>query len=81
MRVLIATDMEGAAGIDRMEQCHPMYPEAFAMGCRHLMADINACIRGLRRGGATEIKEWTREWLEGPSPFEAHPAASRPSPP
>jgi len=56
MRVVIATDMEGAAGIDRVEQCFRGYPEAFETGRRQLIADINACIRGLRRGGATEIK-------------------------
>ncbi len=56
MRVVIATDMEGAAGIDRFEQTFPYYPEAFTAGCRELITDINACIRGLRHGGATEIK-------------------------
>ncbi|MBI4278033.1 MAG: M55 family metallopeptidase [Armatimonadetes bacterium] len=56
MRVLIATDMEGAAGIDRAQQCFPGYPEIFRAGCRHLIEDINACIHGLRRGGATEVK-------------------------
>jgi D-amino peptidase len=56
MRVVIATDMEGAAGIDRFEQTFPQFPEAFAHGSRELIADINACLRGLRAGGATEIK-------------------------
>jgi len=56
MKVVIATDMEGAAGIDRVEQCFPSYPEAFQAGRRQLAEDINACIRGLRRGGAKEIK-------------------------
>jgi D-amino peptidase len=56
MRVAIATDMEGAAGIDHVHQVLRDYPEAFEVGRHHLIADINACIRGLRRGGATEIK-------------------------
>ncbi len=56
MKVVIATDMEGAAGIDRVEQCFRGYPEAFETGRQQLIADINACIRGLRRGGAKDIK-------------------------
>src|SRR3990172_10655251 len=56
MRVVIATDMEGAAGIDRVEQCFPGYPDAFESGRQQLTMDINACIRGLRRGGAKDIK-------------------------
>lgn len=56
MRVILATDMEGAAGIDKFEQTFPQYGQAFRHGCRELIADINACLRGLRAGGATEIK-------------------------
>lgn len=56
MRVVIATDMEGAAGIDHVHQVLRDYPEAFEKGRWNLIADINACIRGLRRGGATELK-------------------------
>jgi hypothetical protein len=56
MRIVIATDMEGAAGIDHVHQVLRDYPEAFEVGRHHLIADINACIRGLRQGGATEIK-------------------------
>lgn len=56
MKIVIATDMEGAAGIDRVEQCFPAYPDAFESGRQQLIVDINACIRGLRRGGAKDIK-------------------------
>jgi D-amino peptidase len=56
MRVVVATDMEGAAGIDRVEQCFPHHPEAFEAGRQSLIEDVNAVIRGLRRAGAAEVK-------------------------
>jgi D-amino peptidase len=56
MRVVIATDMEGAAGIDRVEQCFPYHTAAFAAGRQSLIEDVNAVIRGLRRAGASELK-------------------------
>jgi D-amino peptidase len=56
VRVVIATDMEGAAGIDHVHQVLRDYPDAFEIGRQHLITDINACIRGLKQSGATEIK-------------------------
>jgi D-amino peptidase len=56
MRVVVATDMEGVAGIDRVEQCFPHHPAAFEAGRKSLIEDVNAVIRGLRRAGASELK-------------------------
>lgn len=54
MRVLIMSDMEGVSGIVVWEQVSggdPMYEE-----CRRLYTEeINACVRGAKSAGATEI--------------------------
>ncbi len=54
MKVLIWFDMEGVSGISDPRMCDfrsPTLPE----GRKLSTADVNAVIRGLRRGGATEI--------------------------
>lgn len=54
MKVLIWFDMEGVSGISDPRMCDfrsPLLPE----GRKLSTADVNAVIRGLRRGGATEI--------------------------
>jgi len=54
MKVLIWFDMEGASGIDNPKVCDfgsPLLQEGRELGT----ADVNAVVRGLRRGGATEI--------------------------
>lgn len=55
-KIYIITDLEGASGVYKHEQCWdtkgtPLYEQA----CEYLMGDINAVVRGLRDGGATEI--------------------------
>lgn len=55
MNVLIATDMEGIAGIDDCGDCLPSHPAAYARG-RALMTDeVLAVIQALRNGGAEQI--------------------------
>lgn len=54
MRVQLWCDMEGVAGIIHWDQVNggaPLYQE----GRRLYMNEINACIRGCKRAGATEI--------------------------
>lgn len=54
MKALIWFDMEGVSGIDRPQMCElrsPLLEEGRKLGT----ADVNAVIRGLKRGGATEI--------------------------
>lgn len=54
MKVLIWFDMEGVSGIDDPQVCDfgsPLFQEGRKLGT----ADVNAVVRGLRRGGATEI--------------------------
>jgi D-amino peptidase len=54
MKVLIWFDMEGVSGIDNPQMCElrsPLLQEGRKLGT----ADVNAVIRGLKRGGATEI--------------------------
>ena len=54
MRVIIVSDFEGISGVFCYEQAYGVHPEYWES--RHLMADdVNAAIRGLRRGGATEL--------------------------
>lgn len=54
MKVLIMADMEGVSGIINWDQVNggaPLYEE-----CRRLYTEeVNAAVRGARRGGATEI--------------------------
>jgi len=55
VNVLIATDMEGIAGIDDYGDCLPSHPAAYARG-RQLMTDeVLTVIGALRDGGAERI--------------------------
>jgi len=54
MKVYIMADMEGIGGIsgaDFVLSDRPLY----RVGCQYLTADINACVRGCLKVGATEI--------------------------
>ncbi|HEX6699940.1 MAG TPA: M55 family metallopeptidase [Gaiellaceae bacterium] len=54
MRVFVVSDMEGVSGIVRWQQTlggDPMYEE----GRRLYTEEINACVRGAKAAGATEI--------------------------
>lgn len=55
MKVLVFSDMEGASGINTYEQVIKEFGEPFIEGRKLLTGDINAAIRGLRDGGATEF--------------------------
>lgn len=58
MKVLISSDLEGISGIDDYRQIFPdiaEYSELYEKARNHITEDVNAAIRGLRMGGATEI--------------------------
>jgi len=58
MKVLISSDLEGISGIDDYRQIFAdvaEYNELYEKARNHITDDVNAAIRGLRRGGATEI--------------------------
>lgn len=55
MKVLISSDLEGISGIDDYRQVFTIYGELYEKARNHITEDVNAAIRGLRAGGATEI--------------------------
>lgn len=55
MNVLIATDMEGIAGIDDCGDCLPSHPAAYARGRRLMTDEVLVAIEALRAGGAERI--------------------------
>ncbi len=54
MKILIWFDMEGVSGIDKEEMCQRGDP-GHEKGKELATKDVNAVIRGLKRGGATKI--------------------------
>jgi D-aminopeptidase len=55
VNVLIATDMEGIAGIDDYGDCLPSHPAAYARGRRLMTDEVLVAIEALREGGAGRI--------------------------
>ncbi len=55
MHVLVATDMEGIAGIDDYRDCLPSHPTAYARGRRLMTDEVLAVVGALREGGAERI--------------------------
>lgn len=55
MKIWISCDMEGIAGIVDWSQCRPEHPQAYELGCRLMLGEVNAAIRGAMAGGATEF--------------------------
>ncbi|MEW6504756.1 MAG: M55 family metallopeptidase [Chloroflexota bacterium] len=54
MKILIATDMEGASGVVHFDQTDPSHAE-YARFRRLLTGDVNAAIQGAAAAGATEF--------------------------
>jgi D-amino peptidase len=54
-KIYIATDLEGASGVYKFAQTREKDTPLNIQACEYLMGDINAVVRGLRDGGATEI--------------------------
>lgn len=55
MKVLLLVDLEGASLLDDTRAMIPDFPEQYAVAREEITRDTNAAIRGLRKGGATEI--------------------------
>jgi D-amino peptidase len=54
-KIYIVTDLEGASGVYKFEQSREKDSPLNIQACEYLMGDLNAVVRGLRDGGATEI--------------------------
>ncbi|HOP10272.1 MAG TPA: M55 family metallopeptidase [Oscillospiraceae bacterium] len=67
MTVLIITDLEGASGVDRMDQVSEIGSEGNLYAMKRLTADTNAAIAGCFDGGADKV--WV---LDGHGPGGLH---------
>jgi D-amino peptidase len=66
LKILIVNDIEGISGIDNVRQIHYGSKE-FEGGRIQVTEDVNAAIRGLRAGGATEIRVVDSHGSGGPN--------------
>ena len=66
LKVLIVNDIEGISGIDNVRQIHYGSKE-FEEARIQVTEDVNAAIRGLRGGGATEIRVVDSHGSGGPN--------------
>ncbi len=55
MKIWISVDMEGVAGIVDWDQCRPAGGARYDVGCRLMLAEVNAAVEGAMAGGATEV--------------------------
>lgn len=55
MKIYILTDMEGIAGIRRIEQVQRDQPEYYGPACKLMMDDMNVAIAAAFEAGATEV--------------------------
>lgn len=55
MKVFISCDMEGVAGIVDWAQCRVDGGAAYERGCRLMLGEVNAAIRGAVTAGATDV--------------------------
>jgi D-amino peptidase len=55
MKIWISFDMEGVAGIVDWDQCRPSGGARYEVGCKLMLAEVNAAIEGAIAGGATEV--------------------------
>jgi len=55
VNVLVATDMEGIAGIEDHRECLPSHPGAYARGRRLMTDEVLAVVAALREGGVEQI--------------------------
>ena len=58
MKVMIMTDLEGPAGINGRSDGIGNKTMNPPIACQVLMDEVNACVRGLVKGGADEIVVW-----------------------
>jgi D-amino peptidase len=55
VNVLVATDMEGIAGIEDHRECLPSHPGAYSRGRRLMTDEVLAVVAALREGGVEQI--------------------------
>ncbi|MGQ9584417.1 MAG: M55 family metallopeptidase [Anaerolineae bacterium] len=55
MKVMLLIDLEGVSLLDDTRAMTPDFPELYAVAREEMTEDTNAAVRGLRKGGATEI--------------------------
>ena len=58
MKILIITDLEGPSGINGRSDGIGNKTINLPVACQVLMDEVNACVRGLLKGGADEIVVW-----------------------
>ena len=58
MKIMIMTDLEGPAGINGRSDGIGNKTVNTPIACQVLMDEVNACVRGLLKGGADEIVVW-----------------------
>ena len=55
LKIYVNTDLEGISGVFKFDQTRQKDTPLNIQACEYFMGDINAVIRGLRDGGATEV--------------------------
>ena len=58
MKIMIMTDLEGLSGINGRSDGIGNKTVNLPIACQVLMEEVNACVRGLVKGGADEIIVW-----------------------
>ena len=55
MKIYMNTDLEGISGVYKFDQTRQKDTPLNIQACEYFMGDVNAVVRGLRDGGATEV--------------------------
>jgi len=55
LKIYVNTDLEGISGVYKFEQTRQKDTPLNIQACEYFMGDVNAVVRGLRDGGATEV--------------------------
>jgi D-amino peptidase len=55
MKIYVNTDLEGISGVYKFDQTRQKDTPLNIQACEYFMGDVNAVVRGLRDGGATEV--------------------------
>ncbi len=55
LKIYVNTDLEGISGVYKFDQTRQKDTPLNIQACEYFMGDVNAVVRGLRDGGATEV--------------------------
>ena len=55
IKIYVNTDLEGISGVYKFDQTRQKDTPLNIQACEYFMGDVNAVVRGLRDGGATEV--------------------------